>query len=125
MNGVKHTDILARHAVEKNHFRPSDNTVKKKAFQPAKNGTVSTFVVTGMEHAQIEHLGNKHVAIPRNKTLYGWSLIKASIVRELGLCADRNDEPPGHANILGWPEAEEDIMELQLKLASRAIFVPV
>jgi hypothetical protein len=125
MNGVEDTDILARHAVEKNHFRPSNMTVKKKAFQPAKNGTVSTFVVTEMEDEQIMNLGNEHVAVPRNKPLYGWSVIKASIVRELGLCADRNDEPPGHANIVGWPEAEEDILELQLELASEASFVPV
>jgi hypothetical protein len=124
MNGVEDTDILARHAVERNHFRPSDNTVKKKAFEPAKNGTVSTFVVTEMDHEQIKNLGNEHVAGPRKKPLYGWSTIQASIVRELGLCADRNDEPLGHANIVGWPVAEEDVMELQLALASEASFVP-
>lgn len=125
MNGVEDTDLLARHAVERNHFRPSDNTVKKKAFEPAKNRTVSTFVVTNMDHEQIKSLGNEYVAEPRGKNLYGWSLIEARVVRSLGLCADRNDDPPGHANIIDWPEAEEDIMELQLALASEASFMPV
>ena len=121
---IDETDLLARHALEKkSHYRPSDNTVKPKAFQPARDGATSTFKVTSLSHDEIKELGKIHVADPQGKTVFGWSEITVQDVIEVGLTLDPNNNPPGHVNIINWPDTPDKQISIQQMLAAKASFV--
>lgn len=121
---INETDLLARHALDKkSHYRPSDNTVKPKAFQPARDGATSTFKVTGLSHGEIEEVGKVYVAEPQGKTVYGWSEITAQDVIEVGLILDPDNNPPGHVNITNWPDEPDARISIQQVLAAKASYV--
>lgn len=121
---LKGTDILARHALDKNHRR-ADNSVKAKAFQPAKDGAMSSFKITGLKDVRIKALGNKYVAAPRGKPLVGWSEIDVGSVQVHGLTLVHDNTPFRHVNIVDWPKDKGECLSIQQQLASKAKFKPV
>lgn len=114
------TDDVCRYDVDrKNYYRPSDKSAKPKAFMP-HNGQVSVFIVTDKTEQQRWEIGERYVADPRNKRLKARIEIDAQAVFDVGLDIEPDDEPPGHANIIGWWEDIDKVRMVATRLAAKA-----
>ena len=116
MRHVDAAEILARYIYYRNHYRPSDNTVKYSAFMPPADKRLSVFRTSGLEEYAIWILGESLRAQP----LKGRADITAAAVRETGLALDADDIPPRHANIVGWPDDHSAIELKALELSERS-----
>lgn len=116
-------DLLARHVIEKSYIRSSNNSVKPKAFQPARDNCTSSFKISGLSKEKITIIGEDNVAKPRGKRLLGWVKFTAGTVIKSGLTLDPNNVPERHVDITGWPESKEERMSIQLELAASSEFV--
>jgi hypothetical protein len=80
----------------------------------------SVYSIDGLSLDEIWDIG-KGVAVSRKRNLRGRGELPSAFIdneiKELSL--DRDDSPPGHANIIDWPD--EELMQIQLstKLADR------
>ncbi len=112
-------ESLARFIVSKSEFRPSDMTIKPQAFMPYSRVELSVTRHLECSRPELCQIG-RDVAAQREKSLYGWSDIFASICRQLGLNVDPQpipDSNPNHANITGYPPKKEEQMALAQKIA--------
>lgn len=58
---VSPTEILSRFVTSKQHYRPSNNTIKWNAFMPDKKGETSVFRTSGISDNEIWSLGDRHI----------------------------------------------------------------
>lgn len=84
------------------------------------NGQVSVFIVTDKTEQQRWEIGERYVADPRNKRLKARIEIDAQAVFDVGLDIEPDDEPPGHANIIGWWEDIDKVRMVATRLAAKA-----
>jgi len=111
------TETLARYIYSKNHYKASDRTVKYAAFVPQKdNNRLSVFRISGLEENEIWKIAKDLRAQP----LLARADIQATSVFEASLAIERDDTPPGHANIVGWPEKDAEIKLKAVTLAEKA-----
>lgn len=116
---------LARFAVQSNHFKSGQ--INPKLFRPNKEMQVSVFRIEDKTKEDIIEEGKNVVSEHKTSaTLYGWAKIAAKEVLQIGLEVDDDDDPPGHSNIVGWPEDEGKILRYQqdLSKASERIELP-
>ena len=109
--------LLARFAVESG--RLTNDLAKPKLFEPTLAGELSTFDVEGLTGTEVCKLGIG-IAKEREKRLHGWGEISCQQIGEAGLEIDRDNDPPRHVTIRGWPQSREERKQRQLKLASLA-----
>ena len=122
---VPGAETLTRFAYDASYFR-ADNSVKPKAFYPDPSGSCSVMVTTGLDHAGTQAVAAAHVTPHRNgRALLGYAGVACSAVGEAGLRADFDEPPANHANIFGYPEAREKMMERAQLLAIAAIFTRI
>jgi len=122
-------DPLARYILSKRHFSRQNNRVKGAAFMPPENLRLSVFRIKGLNEDDMWAIGEAYVAKPSKKTLYGRGDVTVSAVRQIELDLDADNEPPRHADIVGWPEeksaqkllAEELAVDATLRLNSSRI----
>ncbi len=95
------------------------NGAKPKLFEPNKENKLSVFDVAGRPDKKVCELGIEQVAKPKNRKLYGWAKITSTDIEQAGWEIIRDDNPPGHANVI-WPEAHEDRKARSQKLAQLA-----
>ncbi len=112
---------LTRFAVEKKKM--TSDRVKAKLFEP-NQGQVSVFRTQEWSREQIEDCG-KNVARQRDKDkVYGWAILATGEVPKVPdvgpLYVEDDDAPPGHSNIVGWPEEKDDILNWQEVLAKHS-----
>lgn len=120
---VPEAERLTRFTYEDSYFRRSDNTVKPKAFYPDQSGCLSVMVTTGLDHAGTCAVAAQHVTPRRGGlALLGYANVSCSAVRRAELRADFDEPPPNHANISGYPETREAMMERAQLLAKDASF---
>lgn len=113
-------ETLARFLIQSNQF--SRERVKYNAFLPHPDRLdLSVFRIEELEDEEIWDIGEKHVANPRGKQLYGAGKIAASSFQKHRLDVVSNEPPPRHADILNWPQAKEAQKAIALELASEAI----
>ena len=122
---IDSSERLSRFVMSRNEFRPSDQTVKAKAFIPPRNKRLSVYRTSTLSEDEIWSIGNELVAEPRGKTLYGQADLLAQDVYAL----QQKVEPetsvhPLHADIIPWPDGRADILFLATQLAVRSKFVP-
>jgi hypothetical protein len=113
---VEAAEILARYIYSRNHYRPSDNTVKYSAFMPPADKRLSVFRTSGLGEHAIWVLGESL----RTQPLKGRADIAAAAVRETGLALDADNIPTRHANIVGWPDDHSAIELKALELSEKA-----
>ena len=107
-----------------NEFRPSNKTVKPKAFMPPKNKRLSVYRISTLSEDEIWSIGEEFVAEPRGQTLYGQADLLAQDVYDL----KQKVEPETsrhclHADIIPWPDGREDMLFFATKLALKSKFV--
>jgi len=121
-NTVGLEESLGRYLPESSYFSRPQNAVKPKAFMPPTDLKLSVFRIDGLGLKEIWETGQKHVIenMPTPKTLYGLADIKVSKVQERYLTVDPDNEPPRHANIIGWPESIARRQSIAQELAAEA-----
>ena len=120
MGRLQDSPPLTRFVIEKNKM--TQTRVKAKLFEPHQ-GKVSVFQTETWPRERIEACGVA-VAREREKPLYGWAILATYEVSErLDLSVDYDDNPPGHANIIGWPDEPDDILDWQGELADHSRLV--
>jgi len=125
MEEVTAKDILARFILDRGSFSPANNTVKKGAFMPNPSGELSVFVITTWTEEKIWQVGQDAVANPRQKTLKARGDVPVSVVLENGLTIDLDNTPPGHANVLRWPDkSEQKAIAIKLAQAAKLVLFP-
>lgn len=117
------SETLSRFILQREWYRPSDNSVKFAAFLPnPKNGETSVFRITGISDKEIWHIGDREVAKDPNRSILGRADISASNVVEKGLEILPREPPERHANIVGWPGEKSKQKLIALELAAEAHF---
>lgn len=123
MTQVDPSETLSRFILQKDWYRPSDNSVKHAAFMPnPKNGETSVFRISGISHKEVWDIGDREVAKIRNKPILGRADIGASNVMAKDLKVLPIEPPVRHANITGWPEEKSKQILIALELAAEAHF---
>ena len=102
--------LLARFALYRDRLKAGG--AARKLFEPDPQGNLSVFSIDGLPHDIVREIG-RDVATrhPNARRLYGWAEIGKADVESVGLSVDRDDNPPRHANVTGWPERREDRKE--------------
>jgi hypothetical protein len=92
---------LARFLFQKGHFSRDNNAVRPGAFLP-QNGQTSVFDIVGLATHETAALGDA-IGQQRGKPPKGRGEFDYRHVTEVGLQFDRDDTPPRHGNLIGWP----------------------
>ena len=96
-----------------------------------KDRQLSTYIVDGLDEANIWTIGHEILAKSPQPRLYGRAEITVGKVISVGLTPLRNDDPPRHVNVVGWPahtnpDDEKAAHKLKaLELAADSVFHPV
>ncbi len=110
---------LARFAFESG--RLTHSIAKPKLFEPNRALELSVFAVAGLDAEDIGKLGIgaafRHATARR---LYGWGELNEADVRDVGLSVVRDDAPPRHANVVGWPSERGARKLIMIEMARRS-----
>ncbi len=87
---------------------------------PPENLRLSVFQIKGLNENDIWKMGEAYIAKPSKKTLYGRGDITVSAVHRIELDLISDNEPPRHADIVGWPEEKSEQKLLAEELAADA-----
>jgi len=92
---------------------------------PPPDLRLSVFRTDGLTLEKVWEIGNREVInfMAQPKELYGVADIKVSQVKKVNLEVDPNDNPPRHANIIGWPPEKPRQMLIATELAAAAKLV--
>src|SRR5579862_5341281 len=96
-------DLLARFLFQKNHFKRMENRATPLAFMPPPDLQLSVFLIADLSINEIWELGKRALTEHPQPSLYGRADIQVAAVQEQKLRAFRDDDPPRHVNVVGWP----------------------
>lgn len=124
-SAVSLKESLGRYLPEESYFSSTKNSVKPKAFMPPPDLCLSVFRIDGLTLEEVWEMGEREVInfMAQPKELYGLADIKVSRVKEVNLEVNPNDNPPRHANIIGWPPEKARQKLIAIELAARAKLV--
>ena len=92
---------LARFLFQRGDYSPGNRVVRPKAFLP-HNGQTSVFAIAGLGQLAINALGEE-LGRTRGKPAKGRAELDVVDVTAVGLRFVRDDVPPRHGNLVGWP----------------------
>ena len=120
---VNSSESLARYLTHHNHYSTSKSVVKASAFLPPPTLRLSIFRIDKLTLEEVLEIGRVNVVsvmpLPR-ENVYGFANIKASAVYENNLDVDPDNNPPRHADIVGWPQERSERKLIAEELAARA-----
>ncbi len=117
---VSPSESLARYLTHHYHYSSLTNSVKTAAFQPPSNLRLSVFRIDGLIPKEVWEIGRVNVAPLPGKDVYGFANIIASAVCEMDLDVDPDNNPPRHADIVGWPQEKSERTSIAQELAAKA-----
>jgi hypothetical protein len=116
-------EVLARFLLQKNHFKKAANRATPEAFMPPPDLKLSVYLVTDLAETEISTLGKSVLHEHPQPRLYGRANIRVGIVQDQKLKAFRDDDPPRHVNVIGWPsyaDGKDLIKSISQQLAKSA-----
>lgn len=117
---VQSSEILSRYIFAESHYSTSDQRVMYTAFMPRSDDlSVSVFRTSGLSEHDVWSIG-KSVGKVSDRGLHGRGDIVAAEVTGQNLDIDSDDDPPRHANIVGWPQEKHKRQQIAQILASVA-----
>lgn len=117
---VSPDEYLARYILHKSHFSAQHLRVKYVVFMPAHNGETSVFRISSLSDNEIWEIGDSEVSQKRGSPLLGRADISAFHVFDKKLKVTPDNNPPLHANIVGWPEEKSKQKLIAMELAESA-----
>ena len=84
----------------------ADGSVRAIAFIPHKH-QVSVFLTQGLDDPCVWSIGEESVARPSGKTIHGRADITVAAAQRHELSVDVDNNPPRHANLVGWPKDDK------------------
>ena len=110
--------------INKRHYARTLRKVKSGAFMPVEDCKTSVFQrsvfqTSGLSDNEIWKIGDKYVT----NSFTGRADVSVADVESVNLTIVRDNCPPRHANIVGWPKEQEDQLEIARILAERASLV--
>lgn len=96
--------------------------MKHSAFMPRGDGKTSVFRILGLSEEDIWKLGRDFVEHP-GRSIHARADVTVEVVTSCGLIVDPDNDPPRHANIVGWSDEKSKNQLMAMKLASRASLV--
>ena len=122
---ISPNERLSHFIMHKDEIRPSNQTVKFRAFMPPKSKRLSVYRTSTLSEHEIWSIGAKFVAEPQDTTLYGRADVFA---RDIYALNQKVEPEPSihclHADIIPWPDKREDKQLLATQLALKSKFVP-
>jgi hypothetical protein len=89
--------------------------------QPWKgDNTTSVFITNKLKDTEVWALAEMHVEPTRGRALASGDWSSDEIERHDGLRLERDDDPPLHAAIVGWPREKDAMKALAMQLAANA-----
>lgn len=116
-------EVLARFIFSRNHFRPSDHTIKAGAFMPPPNGKLSMFRHIGLTEKEIWDTGAGVAQIHPDAQLCGRADIMTKNVRAQKLAVKPSPPPKNHVDITGWLADRAAQKNITQELAARSHLV--
>jgi len=117
---VSSEENLTRYILHTNHFSILHKRVKYAAFMPAPNGETSVFRISNLSDNEIWGIGDREVAQKRSQPLLGRADILALHILSNKLKIAPDNNPPRHANIIGWPREKSEQKLIAMELADNA-----
>ncbi len=122
MTEVHDRERLSRFLLFSKWLSVVQRRVKPDAFIPHPRTELSVFCTEGLSEPEIWTAGEQVVSSRAdNATLYGRADLKALDIRRNKLQVVRDDIPPRHANIIGWPaddRASQRMIAVELAASS-------
>jgi hypothetical protein len=116
---------IARFLFHRRQYAPSKKAVKPGAFLPSK-GHTSVFEISGLPEPDIRGIG-RDVGSARGIEPHGRGELTHRDVKDTGLLFERDDKPPRHGNLVGWPSPDgtrkDRNKDVAKRLAQRAVLV--
>ena len=110
-------------------FHRSDYAAVKKVVKPGvflpRNGQTSVFDIVGLVEFRIREIGES-VGLRRGIRPRGRGEVAYADIQEVGLRFERDDTPPRHGNLIGWPSdgKRKDLnKDVARRPAERAVLV--
>lgn len=117
--------IQSRFITSKSHFSKTKLMAKYHAFLPMLNKVsnrweTSIFQINDLTEEKIWELAEENITKKSGRSVYARAdLFTLSITVDGELSVEADNNPPKHANIIGWPEKKHERQHLANKLASR------
>lgn len=113
---VRREEPIARYIPHGSWLHADTGRAKPRAYLPNK-GKTSVFRVSSLDSDGVRRLGAE---LLKNPPPLAHAIGLAHSVYDCGLRFDPNNEPPRHADIVGWPERKDQQKLLAMKLAEAA-----
>ena len=117
--------LVARFLFQKRQYSPKKGIVKPGAFLP-RVGQTSVFEISDLPEVDVRRIGAA-VGMARGSNPLGRGQLGTRDVAAAGLRFERDDVPPRHGNLVGWPCEGEEVKArckaIAAELAVRAVLV--
>lgn len=130
---IDSSETLTRYLTKSKWIKKQYNAPSPQAFMPGNIGgsiELSVFRISGLSNELIWGIADEQVLpnLPVVKggnirTIHGRADIVVSDVSNVGLDVEPDDIPPGHANIVGWPNERHEQLSKAQELAANATLV--
>ncbi|MDR4504736.1 MAG: hypothetical protein MRK01_08100 [Candidatus Scalindua sp.] len=118
---INSLEPLGRYLLTKSQFSHQKKRVKYTAFMPNPNNLeLSVFRISGLSQNKIWEIGEKYLTKNLERTLYGIARIIALKVTDNKVQIKSDNNPPRHANIVGWPNEKSEQKLIAQELAANA-----
>jgi hypothetical protein len=112
---------LARYLFHASQF--TSERVKARAFEPPVDLRLSVFRTRELSEPRRWELGRRFATSVKNKTLRGRADLSVSAVSRFSLRTLRDEPPPRHAVVTGWPDTKDARMSVAQQLAAESALV--
>jgi len=114
---------LVHYIFSRSHFAPTKGRVKPAAFEvPEDDPALSVYRIQGLNEPSIWVLGQRFAA--GGRTLHARAQLTVAQATPPPLVIAREEPPPRHAVVTGWPAAKHERVSFAQRLAAdSALFV--
>lgn len=122
-SSIQENERMSRFVTDRKGVAATSGKVRRSQFMPYEvNGELclSVFRTSGLQESEVWGIADKYLTRP----VFGRGDIRAAVFVQLGLRISPDEEPPRHANIVGWPPAKEARILLSIELTNVATTVP-
>lgn len=110
---------LARYLTQKGHYSRPANLPTPRAFLPApETGETSVFLIDGLDEESIWAIAENHIVptLRAGRRIHGRADVPRTSVEIVGLRLVVDNDPPRHANVVGWPAEKDEQLSLAQEL---------